>query len=149
MSAAPAELVLVADAAPAPHAVCPAAACAERIANLEADVDALERAITRELAAISFAPMEDALLRLHALETRRDAALMQGDATRTELSTLEAATCAGAAAQLLAAIRDIRINDAEERVRARELERQARRFFAASGVLTPNAARALSQTAMR
>lgn len=132
-----------------PVAVCAASACAERLARLEADADAAERDIARELAAAAFTPGPDVFPRLHALEARRDALLLEADAARDALAAVQATTCAGAAAQLLAAIRDVRAGDDAERRRARTLERHARRFFAASGVLAQPVSRAISQSVAR
>lgn len=129
--------------------MCPAAALAETLAGLEREADALEREIGRTLTAAAFAHDADTLPRLQALEGARNDSLLAADDARTQLSQVEPATCAGAAAQLLAAIRDIRVGDMAEVKRARDLERQARRFFAASGVIAQDSARAISQTSVR
>ncbi len=55
--------------------------------------------------------------------------LMEAEAARDRLALADPVSAAGAMAQLLAAIRDQRVNDDAEISRARKLENQAARFM--------------------
>jgi hypothetical protein len=114
--------------------ICLAARAAARVVELEAWIEA-ETRLAVEWGEASA-----------AFEERMIDLLLEADAARTELSLAEASSFAGAAAQLLAAIRDIRVSDDGERLRARSLERLAVCFLAKTGAMDARAARMLSQT---
>ncbi len=65
---------------------------------------------------------------------------------RDRLAKVQAVSAAGAMAQLLAAIRDIRVRDDAERERAKDLEVRAVRFLSAARLFDPNFCSKLSQT---
>ncbi|MDP3739651.1 MAG: hypothetical protein Q8R02_19840 [Hyphomonadaceae bacterium] len=118
---------------------CPAAACGLAIARLEAATDLVER--LRAEAQLARSP---ALLR--RLETIGEDLMLAADDARTRLSEVEPVSAAGAIAQLLAAIRDIRAGDDMEKVRARDLEARAVRFLVVAGFSTAAICRQLSHS---
>ncbi|HEX5007196.1 MAG TPA: hypothetical protein VFV70_08800 [Hyphomonadaceae bacterium] len=83
---------------------------------------------------------------LGKLETISDSLMIAADHARTRLSEVDAVSAAGAAAQLLAAIRDIRVRDDMELTRARDLEARAARFLSSAGLSDAAICKRLSQT---
>jgi hypothetical protein len=72
--------------------------------------------------------------------------MIAADQARTRLAEVDAVSAAGAAAQLLAAIRDIRVSDDMEVVRAKDLEARAARFLSSAGLSDAAVCKRLSQT---
>lgn len=101
---------------------CPAAACAAEIVRIEGVIDHVARLIVEAEAA-----REAALL--PQLEEVMDDLIHTADEARDRLAKAEAVSAAGAMAQLLAAIRDVRIRDDAEARRAKDLEARAVRFL--------------------
>jgi hypothetical protein len=122
-----------------PTDFCPAAACGAAIARLEAIIDMI--------AALRVEPrFAQSLTVLGKLETISDSLMIAADQARTRLSEVDAVSAAGAAAQLLAAIRDIRVRDDMELTRARDLETRAARFLSSTGLSDAAICKRLSQT---
>jgi hypothetical protein len=122
-----------------PIEFCPAAACAAavvRLENLIAHVDRL-----KEQAAL--ARSADLIERLEEIA---DELMMTAEDARSRLAQVEAVSAAGAMAQLLAAIRDVRVRDDAERHRARKLEARAVRFLGTAGLFDAHFCRQVSQT---
>jgi hypothetical protein len=122
-----------------PIEFCPAAACAAAIVRLERAVDLLDRMKSEAELARSRALFEK-------FEAIMDEMMLTSDEARTRLAEVEAVSAAGAMAQLLAAIRDIRVGDDRETVRARDLEAKAVRFLVAAGLLSAAACGQISQS---
>jgi hypothetical protein len=123
---------------------CPASASADVVARLEAYRD-LAGSLRSEAEALC--PEAPLALRLQ-METMSEDLGMEADAARDRLAELDAVSPAGAIAQLLAAIHDLRVDDDAERERARRLEARALGYLLRSGLLDFEAARRLSRTAV-
>lgn len=122
-----------------PIEFCPAAACAAAIVRLEGFSDQVARLLTE--AKLTSSP--DLIGKLEAIA---DELMLAADDARDRLSKVEAVSAAGAIAQLLAAIRDIRVRDDAERERAKDLEVRVVRFLSAARLFDPNFCSKLSQT---
>lgn len=122
-----------------PIEFCPAAACAAAIVRLEGFVDHVSRLL--EEAQLARSPE---LIR--QLESVSAELMLAADEARDRLAQVEAVSAAGAMAQLLAAIRDVRIRDDAEAVRAKDLEAKAVRFLTNAKLYDAKFAKALSQT---
>lgn len=122
-----------------PIAFCPAAACAAAIVRLEGFVDHVGRLCVEAQLANSHALMAQ-------LEAISDELMLAADEARDRLSKVEAVSAAGAMAQLLASIRDIRVRDDAERDRAKDLEAKAIRFLSEAQLFHPAFCNRLSQT---
>jgi hypothetical protein len=83
---------------------------------------------------------------MRQLEAISDELMLAADEARDRLSKIEAVSAAGAMAQLLASIRDIRVRDDAERERARDLEAKAVRFLSDAQLFDPSFCGRLSQT---
>jgi hypothetical protein len=118
---------------------CPAAACAAAIVRIEGFIDHVAR--LREEARLARSP--DIQQQLEAITAELMAA---ADDARDRLACVEAISSTGAMAQLLAAIRDIRVRDDHERERAKDLEAKAIRFLASANLYDARTCSALSQT---
>lgn len=118
--------------------VCPALAAAEEIARLEAGLALACRKID---AAPHTSPD------LPRLEADYEALILAAEDARAQLAAADATSVAGATAQLLAAIRDIRVRDDVERARARVLEERALRFLGGADILGRETGRCISRTA--
>lgn len=124
-----------------PIEFCPAVACAAAIVRLEGFIDHLARLHGEAQLAGSPALM-------HQLGTISDELMLAADDARDRLASVEAVTAAGAMAQLLASIRDVRVRDDAERERARDLEAKAVRFLGAAQLFDPAFCSQLSQTSL-
>ncbi len=122
-----------------PIEFCPAAACAAAIVRLEGFITHVGRLATEAQVARSPDLMRQ-------LETISEELLMAVEEARDRLAQVEAISAAGAMAQLLAAIRDVRIRDDAERERARDLEAKAIRFLGAANLYDPSFCRSISQS---
>jgi hypothetical protein len=122
-----------------PTEFCPAAACAAAVARLENIIDIVACLKTQPHLARSLSV-------LGRLETISESLMIAADQARTRLAEVDAVSAAGAAAQLLAAIRDIRVSDDMEMLRARDLEARAARFLSNSGLSDAAVSKRLSQT---
>lgn len=118
---------------------CPAAACAAAIVRLEGFIDHVAR--LHEEARLAGSP--DLMKQLEAIS---DELILAADDARERLARVEAVSAAGAMAQLLAAIRDVRVRDDAERERARDLEAKAIRFLASANLYDAAFCRSLSGT---
>jgi hypothetical protein len=118
---------------------CPAAACAAAIVRLERFSEQVAR-----LHAEAQLAKSPALLR--QLEQISDELMLAADDARDRLAKVEAVSAAGAVAQLLAAIRDVRVRDDAERDRAKDLEARAIRFLSAAQLFDPAFCGTLSRT---
>lgn len=122
-----------------PIEFCPAAACAAAIVRLEGFIDHVEQ--LKEQASLARSPD------LHAqLDAISEELLLAADEARDRLGQVEAVSSAGAMAQLLAAIRDVRVRDDAERLRAKNLEAKAVRFLANANLYDAVFCRTLSGT---
>jgi hypothetical protein len=125
---------------------CPAAACADAVIRLEALIGALGQ--LRREAETGRWGQEDAVQR--KLEIVSDRLLMEAEAARDRLAHADPVSSAGALAQLLAAIRDQRVDDDMERKRARLLEDRAAGFLQRlSGLQAADCARLSGMTTPR
>jgi len=122
-----------------PIEFCPAAACAAAIVRLEGFIDH----VAQLYAEAQLARSPDLMRQLEAIS---EELMLAADEARGRLSKVEAVSAAGAMAQLLAAIRDIRIRDDAEVTRARDLEAKATRFLANANLYDPHFCATLSQT---
>lgn len=122
-----------------PIEFCPAAACASAIVRLEGFVTHVER--LRAEAHVARSP--DLMAQLDAVS---DELILAVDEARDRLAQVEAISAAGAMAQLLAAIRDVRVRDDAERERAKDLEAKAIRFVGAANLYDPHFCRSISQS---
>ena len=122
-----------------PIEFCPAAACAAAIVRLEGFIDHI--ASLHEEARMAGSPGLMA-----QLEAISDELILAADDARGRLAHVEAVSSAGAMAQLLAAIRDVRVRDDAEAVRAKDLEAKAIRFLASAGLYDAAFCRSLSGT---
>lgn len=122
-----------------PIEFCPAAACAAAVVRLEGFIAHVARLLDEAQLARS-----PELIR--QLESVSDELVLAADEARDRLAQVEAVSAAGAMAQLLAAIRDVRVRDDAERERAKDLEARAVRFLAGANLYDAAFARALSQT---
>ncbi|MFT3723104.1 MAG: hypothetical protein QM773_05905 [Hyphomonadaceae bacterium] len=122
-----------------PIEFCPAAACAAAIVRLEGFLAHVAR--LHEEAQLARSP--DLMTQLEAIQ---DELMLAADEARDRLAKVEAVSAAGAIAQLLAAIRDIRIRDDAERERAKDLEAKAIRFLANASLYDTQFSNMLSQT---
>ncbi len=120
--------------------ICPALAAAGEIARLEAG---LVLACRRIDAAPHNSPDID------RLGAEYEALILAAEDARARLAEVEATSVAGAAAQLLAAIRDIRMRDDVERARAGLLEERALAFLGAAEILGRETAQGISRTTWR
>jgi len=122
-----------------PIEFCPAATCAAAIVRIEGFVDHVAR--LKEEARLARSP--DLMAQLDAIS---DELMLAADAARDRLGQVEAVSAAGAMAQLLAAIRDVRVRDDAERQRAKDLEANAVRFLAGANLYDASFCRTLSGT---
>ncbi len=122
-----------------PIEFCPAAACAAAIVRIEAFIDHVARLMDE--ARLGRSP--DLMAQLEAIS---DELIIAADEARDRLAEVQAVSAAGAMAQLLAAIRDVRTRDDAEARRARDLEAKAVRFLAGAGLYDARFVRALSGT---
>lgn len=122
-----------------PIEFCPAAACAAAIVRLERFGDQVARLLTEAKLASS----PDLISKL---ETIADELMLAADDARDRLAKVEAVSSAGAMAQLLAAIRDVRVRDDAERDRAKDLEAKAIRFLGEARLYDARFCTVLSQT---
>ncbi len=122
-----------------PIEFCPAAACAATIVRLES--------FTNHVACL----MQEARLArspelMAELEAISDELSMAADEARDSLAKVEAVSAAGAMAQLLASIRDIRVCDDAELERAKDLEAMAVRFLGEARLFDRQFCNVLSHT---
>jgi len=122
-----------------PIEFCPAAACAAAIVRIEGFIDHVARLMDE--ARLGRSP--DLMAQLEAIS---DELIIAVDEARDRLAEVQAVSAAGAMAQLLAAIRDVRTRDDAEARRARDLEAKAVRFLAGAGLYDARFVRALSGT---
>lgn len=122
-----------------PIEFCPAAACAAAIVRLEGFIDHVNRLHEEALVAGS----ADLMMQLDAISSEL---ILAADEARERLSKVEAVSSAGAMAQLLAAIRDVRVGDDAERSRAKDLEAKAIRFLCEANLYDAHFCRSLSGT---
>jgi hypothetical protein len=122
-----------------PIEFCPAAACAAAIVRIEGFIDHVARLMDEARLARSPDLMEQ-------LEAISADLILAADEARDRLARVDAVSAAGAMAQLLAAIRDVRVRDDAETRRAKDLEARAVRFLANAGLYEPVFCRTLSGT---
>jgi len=122
-----------------PIEFCPAAACAAAIVRLEGFIDH----VTRLHAEAQVAGSPDLMAQLEAITSEL---ILAADEARDRLAKVEAVSSAGAMAQLLAAIRDVRVRDDAERGRAKDLEAKAIGFLAEANLYDAHFCRSLSGT---
>jgi hypothetical protein len=103
-----------------PIEFCPAAACAAAVVRLEGFAGQVGRMMG------GVAGSEEVMGELEAIA---EELMLAADEARDRLARVEAVSAAGAMAQLLAAIRDVRVRDDAERERAKDLEAKAVRFL--------------------
>jgi hypothetical protein len=122
-----------------PIAFCPAAGCAAAIVRLEGFIDNVAQLYVE--AERARAP--DLMRQLEAISGEL---IQAADEARDRLAAVEATSSAGAMAQLLAAIRDLRVRDDAERERAKNLEAKAIGFLADAHLYDAHVCSVLSQT---
>jgi hypothetical protein len=122
-----------------PIEFCPAAACAAAIVRIEGFVDHVARLMDE--ARLGHSPYLAA-----QLEAISGELIIAADEARDRLAEVQAVSAAGAMAQLLAAIRDVRTRDDGEARRAKDLEAKAVRFLAIADLYDAGFARTLSGT---
>lgn len=122
-----------------PVEFCPAAACAAAIVRLEGFIDHVARLMEEARVSRSLELMAQ-------LECISEDLILAADQARDRLAEVQAVSSAGAMAQLLAAIRDVRARDDAEAKRAKDLEAKAIRFLASAGFYDASFGRALSGT---
>lgn len=122
-----------------PIEFCPAAACAAAIVRIERFIDHV--ACLMDTAQLGRSP--DLMAQLQDIS---DELILAADDARDQLAQVQAISAAGAMAQLLAAIRDVRMRDDAEAKRAKDLEAKAVRFLASAGLYDAGLVKALSGT---
>jgi hypothetical protein len=122
-----------------PIEFCPAVACAAAIVRLEGFADQVARLLSEAQLSRS-----ENLMR--QLEEISDELTLASDDARDRLSKVHAVSAAGAMAQLLAAVHDIRVGDDAERERARDLEAKAVHFLGAAQLFDAHFCGRLSHT---
>lgn len=122
-----------------PIEFCPAAACATAIVRIEGFVDHVARLMDE--VRLGRSP-----LLMAQLEAILDELIIAADEARDRLAEVQAVSAAGAMAQLLAAIRDVRTRDDGEARRAKDLEAKAVRFLASADLYDAGFVKALSGT---
>lgn len=122
-----------------PIEFCPAAACAAAIVRLEGFITQ----VTRLAVEAHIARSPDLMCQLGTIS---DELILAVEEARDRLAQVEAISAAGAMAQLLAAIRDVRVRDDAERERAKDLEAKAIRFLGAANLYDPHFCRSVSQS---
>jgi hypothetical protein len=122
-----------------PIEFCPAAACATAIVRIEGFVDHVARLMDE--VRLGRSP-----LLMAQLEAILDELIIAADEARDRLAEVQAVSAAGAMAQLLAAIRDVRTRDDGETRRAKDLEAKAVRFLASADLYDAGFVKALSGT---
>lgn len=122
-----------------PIEFCPAAACAAAIVRIEGFIDHVARLMDEARLARSPDLMEQ-------LEAISDELILAAEEARDRLSKVQAVSSAGAMAQLLAAIRDVRTRDEAESRRAKDLEAKAIRFLANASLYDAEFCKSLSGT---
>ncbi len=120
-----------------PIEFCPAAACAAAIVRIEGFIDH----VTRLMDEARLGRSPDLMTQLEDIS---DELILAADEARDRLAQVQAISAAGALAQLLATIRDVRIRDDAEAKRAKDLEAKAVRFLARAGLYDARFAKALS-----
>lgn len=118
---------------------CPAAACAAAVVRLEGFIAHVAQLLDEARLARSPDLMAQ-------LEEIHDELLLAADEARDRLAQVEAISSAGAMAQLLAALRDVRVRDDAEIRRAKDLEAKAVRFLAGANLYDARFCRTLSGT---
>ena len=118
---------------------CPAAACAAAIVRLEGFIAHVGQLLDE--ARIARSP--DLMAQLEEIHAEL---LLAADEARDRLAQVEAISAAGAMAQLLAALRDVRVRDDAEIRRAKDLEAKAVRFLAGANLYDSRFCRTLSGT---
>lgn len=121
---------------------CPATRAANDLSRIEAAADLIDRSILRQCGHADRSDPEV----LKSLECIQLKLSLESEASRDELASVPAKSAAGAIAQLLAAIRDMRVNDDDHRRRAAQLEMTALEYLRSSGVLDPRDGRRISRT---
>ena len=122
-----------------PIEFCPAAACAAAIVRLEGFITQ----VTRLAVEAQIARSPELMCQLGMIS---DELILAVEEARDRLAQVEAISAAGAMAQLLAAIRDVRVRDDAERERAKDLEAKAIRFLGAANLYDPHFCRSISQS---
>ncbi|RYG32927.1 MAG: hypothetical protein EON93_10420 [Burkholderiales bacterium] len=122
-----------------PIEFCPAAACAAAIVRLEGFITQ----VTRLAVEAQLARSPELMCQLGMIS---DELILAVEEARDRLAQVEAVSAAGAMAQLLAAIHDVRIRDDVERERARDLEAKAIRFLGSANLYDPHFCRSISQS---
>ena len=125
-------------ATPEPAAApCPANAAAEAVVRIE---------IALETASWKLMQAGQPQAAMQALEDECVGLLLAAEAARNRLAAAIPTSHAGATAQLLAAIRDLRVRDDVEMQRGRQLEARALSYLKQEGVLDIRDGRRLTQT---
>jgi ribosome-associated protein YbcJ (S4-like RNA binding protein) len=122
-----------------PIEFCPAAACAAAIVRIEGFIDHVARLMDEARLARS----PDLMAQLEAISGEL---ILAADEARDRLAKVQAVSSAGAMAQLLAAIRDVRMRDEAESRRAKDLEAKAVRFLANASLYDAAFCKSLSGT---
>ena len=120
-----------------PIEFCPAAACAGAIIRLEGFIDHVAR-LREEAQCFRSTDL------FQHLEQIFEELLLAADEARDRLAQVDAVSAAGAMAQLLSAIRDTRIRDDAELMRAKDLEAKAVRFLSAANLYDAHVCKTLS-----
>ncbi len=121
---------------------CPASKAARRLARIETCAALVDRSLA-QVARDGAAARPELVRNLEGVQLKLS---LDGERARDELANTEAVSPAGAIAQLLAAVRDIRVDDDDERRRAVQLEMRAVDYLEKSGLLSPRDARRISRT---
>ncbi len=122
--------------------ICPASKAARKLARIEACAGLVDRSLS-QISRDSVSPRPELLRSLEGVQLKLS---LDGEYARDDLANAQAVSPAGAIAQLLAAIRDMRVNDDDQRARAARLETAAIDYLKASNLLDPRDARRISRT---
>ena len=121
---------------------CPASKAARKLTRIETCAALIDRSLS-QITPNDKATRPELIRNLEGVQLKLS---LDAERARDELANAEAVSPAGAIAQLLAAIRDMRINDDDERRRAARLEMRALDYLATSRLLNPRDARRISRT---
>lgn len=120
---------------------CPASKAASRLSRIEECATLVDRSLAR--MGTEAAPNPDLLRSLESVQLKLS---LDVERARDDLANAVAVSPGGAIAQLLAAIRDMRVADDDQRARAVRLEAQASAYLERSGLMDPRNARRISRT---
>lgn len=121
---------------------CPASKAARKLSRIESCAGLVDHSLA-QISRDGSAARPELLRSLEGVQLKLS---LDSEQARDELANAQAVSPAGAIAQLLAAIRDMRVSDDDQRARAARLESAALGYLGASGLFDPRDGRRISRT---